>query len=127
MHKQIITQQAPAAIGPYAQAVMAQGQNLIFVSGQIPLNPITMKIETLDIKEQTKIVLKNLAEILKAAGTGPHAVVKTTIFLKDMKDFAIVNEEYEKFFCEYRPARACVEVARLPKDALVEIEAVAVS
>jgi 2-iminobutanoate/2-iminopropanoate deaminase len=126
MHKKISTDKAPAAVGPYSQAIIAQGQQLIFISGQIPLNPKTMKIESADVREQTKMVLKNLSSILDAAGIDSRAVAKTTVFLKDMNDFATVNEEYEKFFSDHKPARACVEVSRLPKDALVEIEAIAV-
>lgn len=126
MHKKISTDHAPKAVGPYSQAILAQGQNLLFVSGQIPLDAKTMQVSSADIREQTKMVLKNLAAILQAAGVSAQAVVKTTVYLKNMNDFAAMNEEYEQFFCEHRPARACVEVARLPRDVLVEIEATAV-
>jgi len=125
MHEKIFTDEAPLAVGPYSQAVKAKGQNMVFVSGQIPLNPSSMNIEGSDIKEQTRLVLKNLAAVLKAAGVGPHHVVKTTVYLKDMNDFATMNAEYSNFFSEHKPARACVEVARLPKDVLVEIDAIA--
>lgn len=126
MHKRIQTNDAPAAVGPYSQAIVAEGKSLIFISGQIPLDPVSMKIETTDVALQTKVVLKNLSSLLKASGVGPEHVVKTTIFIKDMNDYAAINAEYERFFSEHKPARACVEVARLPKDALVEIEAIAV-
>jgi 2-iminobutanoate/2-iminopropanoate deaminase len=126
MHKKISTDKAPAAVGPYAQAIVAQGANLVFVSGQIPLNPATMKIESDDVRAQTITVLKNLLAVLEASGAGLRSVVKTTVYLKSMNDFLVVNEEYEKFFAEHKPARACVEVARLPRDVLVEIDAIAV-
>lgn len=121
----ISTTDAPAAVGPYAQAIHARGSSLLFVSGQIPLNPVSMKIESQDIREQTKLVLKNLEAILTAANITCDAVVKTTVFLKDMNDFGAVNEEYAKFFGDHKPARACVEVARLPRDVRVEIDAIA--
>lgn len=126
MHKKIVTEEAPKAIGPYSQAIIATGTNLIFISGQIPLDPVSLQIEAKTIAEQTKRSLKNLQAILKAANASWHHVVKTTVFLKDMNDFLAMNAEYEKFFVEHKPARACVEVARLPRDALVEIEAIAV-
>ena len=126
MYKKIFTELAPKAVGPYSQAIVASGQSLIFVSGQIPLNPYTMTIESTDIREQARVVLKNLAAILSTSGAGPEHVTKTCIYLKSMNDFTAVNEEYEKFFSEHKPARVCVEVARLPKDALVEIDAIAV-
>lgn len=127
MHRKIHTDDAPSAVGPYSQAIVATGQNHIFVSGQIAFNKATMKIETSDVREQTKIVLANLFAILEEAGAGPNHVVRTTIFLKNMNDFSAVNEEYEQFFPEHKPARVCVEVARLPRDALVEIDAIAVA
>ncbi|MDK2799408.1 MAG: 2-iminobutanoate/2-iminopropanoate deaminase [Clostridiales bacterium] len=122
--KQIVnTDKAPAAIGPYAQANKIG--NLVFTSGQIPILPETGEIVQGDIKAQVKQVLDNLQEVLKAAGTNMDNVVKTTIFLKDMNDFAAVNEVYAQYFPQNYPARSTVQVAKLPKDAGVEIEAVA--
>ncbi|MFD1427963.1 2-iminobutanoate/2-iminopropanoate deaminase [Kroppenstedtia sanguinis] len=118
----IQTDRAPQAIGPYSQAVRTGG--FVFVSGQIPLTPEGEQV-TGDVEEQTRQVLTNLEEILVASGSGLEQVVKTTIFLKDMNHFQQVNEVYAQFFGEFRPARACVEVSRLPKDVSVEIEAVA--
>lgn len=126
MIKKIATDKAPRAVGPYSQAIVAKASNLVFVSGQIALDPLTMKIESTDVREQTKVVLRNLAFILQASGANPQAVVRTTVFLKSMGDYQAVNEEYERFFSEHQPARVCVEVARLPKDAMVEIDAIAV-
>lgn len=124
--KEIIkTDKAPQAIGPYSQAVKISGSNLLFVSGQIPLNPETMKIEGSNASEQCKIVMKNLGEILKEAGTEYSKVVKTTIYLADMNDFAAVNEVYGGYFKENPPARATVQVGRLPLDVKVEIDAIA--
>lgn len=126
MKKEIIsTDHAPAAIGPYSQAVEAGG--FLFISGQIPLNPDTGKMIDSDIRAATEQVLNNLAAVLVAAHLGYEDVVRTTVYVKDMNDFAAVNEVYAKVFGEYPPARACVEVSRLPKDALVEIDAIAVA
>ena len=119
----IKTTAAPKAIGPYSQAVTTG--NLVFCSGQIPLDPATMTLVGDNVAEQTAQVLKNLAEVLKAAGSGPDKVLKTTVFLKDMNDFVEMNNVYAKFFGDHKPARATVEVARLPKDVLVEIECTA--
>lgn len=119
----IKTPQAPEAIGPYSQAVTAG--DFIFCSGQIPLDPETMTVVGESPAEQTSQVLKNLSEVLKTAGSGLNNVLKTTVFLKDMNDFVEMNEIYSKFFGDHKPARATVEVARLPKDVLVEIECVA--
>ena len=119
----IATTQAPQAIGPYSQAVTAG--DLVFCSGQIPLDPVTMTLVGDTVAEQTSQVLKNLSEVLKAAGSGPGKVLKTTVFLKDMNDFVEMNEIYAKFFDGHKPARATVEVARLPKDVKVEIECTA--
>ena len=125
MTNQVIhTENAPAAIGPYSQAVKAG--NLLFVSGQVPFVPETMEIVEGDVKAQTAQSLKNLQAILKEAGADFSNVVKTTVFIKDMNEFAQINEVYAEYFGENKPARACVEVARLPKDVLLEIEAVAV-
>ena len=125
MTNQVIhTENAPAAIGPYSQAVKAG--NLLFVSGQVPFVPETMEIVEGDVKAQTAKSLKNLQAILKEAGADFSNVVKTTVFIKDMNEFAQINEVYAEYFGENKPARACVEVARLPKDVKVEIELIAV-
>jgi len=119
----ISTAAAPAAIGPYSQAIRTG--NLVFVSGQIPLDPATGQLLGGDIRAQTRQVLKNLAAILEAAGSGLARVVKTTVYLRDLGEFAAMNEVYAEFFSEQPPARATVQVARLPRDAAVEIELVA--
>ena len=121
--KIITTEQAPAVIGPYSQA--NQFANLVFTSGQIPLIPSTMEIVEGGITEQTEQVMKNLMAVLDAANASASTVIKTTCFIKDMNDFAAFNEVYGQYFCETAPARCCVEVARLPKDVLVEVEAIA--
>ncbi|MBU5675902.1 RidA family protein [Alkaliphilus sp. MSJ-5] len=122
MKKLIFTQEAPAAIGPYSQAIEANG--MIYTSGQLPIDPITGEMPE-DVEEQAEQSLKNVFAILKEAGVDSSKVVKTTVFIKDMSDFPRINKVYERFFTESYPARSCVEVARLPKDALVEIEVVA--
>jgi 2-iminobutanoate/2-iminopropanoate deaminase len=123
MSRSIIkTVNAPEAIGPYSQAVK-QG-NLLFVSGQLPIDPATGKI-TGDIKEQTRQSLENLKSILLASGTSPVNVLKTTVFLKNMDDFAVMNGVYQEYFPQNAPARSTVEVSRIPRGALVEIEAIA--
>lgn len=124
MREAIVTKQAPAAIGPYSQAIKANG--FIFASGQIPIDPASGNITNGDVAVQTERVLTNVAEILKAAGSGMDRVVKTTVFLKNMSEFAAMNEVYARFFPAPPPARSTVEVARLPKDVLVEIEVIAV-
>ena len=122
--KQVIhTDSAPAAIGPYSQAI--QIGDLLFVSGQVPIDPSTGAIVEGDIKAQAQQSLNNLKAILNAAGTNMGAVVKTTVFLADMNDFAAMNEVYAQFFQEPFPARSAVQGGRLPKDAKVEIEAIA--
>ena len=122
--KQVIhTDKAPAAIGPYSQAIQI-GQ-LLFTSGQVPIDPETGAIVEGGIQEQARQSLNNIKAILNAAGTNMGAVVKTTVFLQDMNDFAAMNEVYAQFFQEPSPARSAVQVARLPKDVLVEIEAIA--
>lgn len=124
MKKTIIqTTEAPAAIGPYSQAVLAG--NLLFVSGQIPLNPQTGNLETRGIEEETHQVMKNIAAILQQANAGFEQVVKTTIFLKNMNDFTQVNNVYASYFSANFPARETVEVARLPKDVNIEISVIA--
>ncbi len=120
--KTIETKNAPAAIGPYAQAIVANG--LIYTSGQIPVNPATGVIEAADITPQARQAIRNLAAVLEAAGSGLDKVVKTTCFLTDINDFALFNEIYAELF-PGKPARSCVEVSKLPKGALVEIEAIA--
>ena len=119
----ISTKNAPGAIGPYSQAIQ-MGQS-VFVSGQLPVNPQTGEIPE-DIKGQTKQSLNNVKEILKEAGASLEDVVKVTVFLKDLANFSKVNETYGEFFTENYPARCCVEISRLPKDAGVEIEVMAV-
>ena len=120
----IATDRAPHAIGPYSQAVRAG--NLVFASGQIPIDPATGEFVAGGIAEQTEQVLRNLTAVFEAAGTGLDQVVKTTVFLANMDDFAVMNEVYGRFFGGEPPARATVEAARLPRDARVEIEAIAV-
>ncbi len=120
----VSTKNAPFAIGPYSQGIVAG--NLVFTAGQIAINPSTGEIEGNDIRAQTKQVLGNLKAILEAAGSNLSNVVKTTVYLKDMNDFTAMNEEYARFFAAQPPARSTVEVARLPKDVRVEIEAVGV-
>jgi 2-iminobutanoate/2-iminopropanoate deaminase len=123
MKSAVSSPDAPKAIGPYSQAVRA-GQ-LLFVSGQVPLDPATGQIVSGDIAAQTRRVFDNLAAVLKAGGRSFADVVRTTVFLADMNDFAVVNEVYGQYFTEPYPARATVQVARLPKDARVEIDLIA--
>ena len=120
--EKIFTQQAPAAIGPYSQAVRTG--NLVYTSGQIPIDPATGAIESADITGQTEQVMKNLRAVLEAAGSSPDRAVKTLCFLKNMDDFAAFNEVYARYFTG-KPARSCVAVAALPKGALVEVEVIA--
>ena len=127
MSKKIQTPNAPAAIGPYSQAVQAGGT--IYVSGQLPINPATGEFAGADIRAQARQSLDNVKAIVEAAGLKVGDIVKTTVFVKDLNDFATVNATYEAFFTEHNatfPARSCVEVARLPKDVKIEIEAIAV-
>jgi 2-iminobutanoate/2-iminopropanoate deaminase len=119
----IATKDAPQAIGPYSQAIKAAGW--VFVSGQVAIDPATTNVISGGIAEQTERVLRNLQAILQAAGTGLENVVKTTVYLKNMSEFAAMNEVYGKFWKSSPPARATVEVARLPKDVLVEIDVIA--
>jgi 2-iminobutanoate/2-iminopropanoate deaminase len=125
MREAVATAKAPEAIGPYSQAIKANG--LVFSSGQIPVDPATGRIVDGDVAVQTERVLKNLEEILTAAGSSLERVVKTTVFLEDMADFAAMNAVYARFFSKEPPARSTVEAARLPKDVLVEIEAIALA
>jgi 2-iminobutanoate/2-iminopropanoate deaminase len=119
----VSTASAPQAIGPYSQAIRHGG--MVFCSGQIPLDPQTMKVSAVGIEAQTEQVLKNLAAVLKAAGSDLSKVVKTTVFLKNFDDFKAMNTVYERAFGGHGPARSTVEVARLPLDVLVEIECIA--
>lgn len=119
----VSTTSAPAAIGPYSQATKIG--NFVFTSGQIPLDPATGQVVAGTVEEQTRLVLTNLTAVLEAAGSSLDKVVKTTVFIKNMNDFAAINAVYATFFQNEPPARSCVEVARLPKDVLVEIEAIA--
>ena len=123
MKKIISTDKAPAAIGPYSQAIEVNG--MIYTSGVIPVNPLTGEIPE-GIEAQADQAIGNLAAFLGEAGTSVENVIKTTVFIKEMDDFAKVNAVYAKYFTENCPARSCVEVARLPKDVLIEIEAIAV-
>jgi 2-iminobutanoate/2-iminopropanoate deaminase len=124
MLKEIIsTDKAPAAIGPYSQAVRAGG--FLFLSGQIPLDPATMAVVPGSVSDQAERVMKNIKGVLESQGLDMSDVVKATVFIKDMNDFAAVNEVYAKYFPKDAPARSCVEVCRLPKDVLVEMEAIA--
>ncbi len=126
MKKIVQTDLAPQAIGPYSQAVKVTGTETIYVSGNIPLDPKTMELVGNTAAEQCKQVMENLGEVLKAGSAKYSDVVKTTIYLSDMNDFAAVNEVYASYFSDNPPARATVEVSRLPKDVKVEIDAVAV-
>jgi 2-iminobutanoate/2-iminopropanoate deaminase len=125
MREVIATDDGPKAIGPYSQAIKAKG--LVFLSGQIALDPATQQIISGDVAAQTDRVLQNLAGILKASGSSLEQVVKTTVFLKNMSDFAAMNEVYGRHFAQAPPARSTVEVARLPKDVLVEIDVIALA
>jgi len=123
MSKAVKTDKAPAAICPYSQAI--DTGTFIYTSGQIPVNPSTGEVVDGGIEQQTAQVLENLKNVLEAAGSSLSKVIKTTVFIKDMNNFSTMNEVYKSYFTEPYPARSCVEVARLPKDVLVEIEAVA--
>jgi 2-iminobutanoate/2-iminopropanoate deaminase len=125
MRQVIATDRGPKAIGPYSQAIKANG--LVFLSGQIPLDPATQQLISGDVAAQTERVLQNISGILDAAGTSLSRVVKTTVFLKSMDDFAAMNEVYGRQFSAEPPARSTVEVARLPKDVLVEIDVIALA
>jgi len=125
MRDLIRTQDAPQAIGPYSQAIRANG--FVFVSGQVAIDPSNQQVIAGDIAAQTDRVLKNLSAILKAAGTDLKKIVRATVFLKNMNDFAAMNEVYGKYFTVVPPARSTVEVTRLPKDVLVEIDVIAIA
>ncbi len=123
MREIVATEHGPKAIGPYSQAVKANG--FVFTAGQVALDPATGSMVGTEIKAQTERVMENLKGIVEAAGSSLHKVVKTTVFLKDMNDFAAMNEIYARYFAAAPPARSTVEVSRLPRDARVEIEVVA--
>ena len=125
MREVIATDQAPQAIGPYSQAIRAQG--LIFTSGQIAIDPASAQIVAGDVSAQTDRVLKNLSAILQASGSTLEKVLRCTVFLKNMGDFAAMNEVYGRYFQQEPPARSTVEVARLPKDVLIEIDVIALA
>ncbi len=119
----ISTEKAPKALGPYSQAIKVNG--FIFCSGQIPIDPSVNAVVATTIEDQTRQSITNLKNVLECAGSGLHKVVKTTVFISDMNDFAALNGVYAEMFGETKPARSCVQVARLPKDVKVEIEAIA--
>jgi 2-iminobutanoate/2-iminopropanoate deaminase len=125
MREVIATNQAPQAIGPYSQAIKAAG--LVFTSGQVALDPATQQVITGDIAAQTDRVMKNLSGLLQASGSSLEKVLRCTVFLKNMGDFAAMNEVYGRYFSKAPPARSTVEVARLPKDVLVEIDVIALA
>ncbi len=125
MRDVIATKDAPQAIGPYSQAIRANG--FVFVSGQVAIDPSTQQVISGDVAAQTDRVLKNLSAILRTAGSGLEKVVRSTVFLKNMGDFAAMNEIYGRYFSTAPPARSTVEVARLPKDVLVEIDVIALA
>lgn len=125
MREVIATAEAPQAIGPYSQAIRAQG--LIFASGQVAIDPATQQVISGDVSAQTDRVLRNLASILRASGSTLEKVLRCTVFLKNMGDFAAMNEVYGRYFKQAPPARSTVEVARLPKDVLVEIDVIALA
>ena len=120
----ISTQKAPAALGPYSQAVLVNG--MLFTSGVIPIDPETNTLVQGDVEAQARQAIGNLKNLIEASGSSMEKVVKTTVFIKDMNDFGKINDIYKEFFTSDFPARSCVEVARLPKDVLIEIEAIAV-
>ena len=124
MKEVVLTARGPKPIGPYSQAIKSNG--FVFVSGQIALDPLTGEFAGKDVRQQTERVLENLKVILEASGSSLKNVVKTTVFLKDMNDFPAMNEAYGKYFSANPPARSTVQAARLPKDALVEIDVIAV-
>ena len=122
--KPVSTNKAPSAIGPYSQGIIAKG-TAVFISGQIPIDPATGSVAGSSIEAQARQSLNNLKAVLKAAGAGLENVVKTTVFLTDINDFAVMNAIYAEFFTENHPARSAVQVAKLPKDVKIEIEAIA--
>jgi 2-iminobutanoate/2-iminopropanoate deaminase len=125
MRDVIATEQAPKAIGPYSQAIRAAG--FVFTSGQVAIDPATQQVIAGDVAAQTERVMKNLTALLEASGSSLQKVVRSTVFLKNMGDFAAMNEVYGRYFTQTPPARSTVEVARLPKDVLVEIDVIALA
>ena len=125
MIETIATESAPRALGPYSQAIRANG--FVFCSGQIPIDPATGAVVATTVEDQTRQAITNLRQVLEAAGSGLGKVVETTVFISDMNDFAAVNGVYAELFGDAKPARSCVQVARLPKDVKIEIEAIAVA
>ena len=123
----VMTDKAPAPVGPYSQAVVADSSGLVFLAGQIALNPATGELVKSGIRDETRRVLANIKAVLEKAGTTLARVVKTTVFIADMNDFGAMNEVYAEFFPESPPARSCVEVSKLPKGVSVEIEVVALA
>ncbi|WP_297888313.1 RidA family protein [Sulfurihydrogenibium sp.] len=121
--QEIYTEKAPKPIGPYSQAI--KYENFIFISGQIAIDPVSNEFVNGDVATQTKVIMENIKAILEESGLNMNHVIKTTIYLKNLEDFPIVNQVYGEYFKEHKPARATVEVSRLPKDALVEIEVIA--
>lgn len=125
MYERVATEKAPKALGPYSQAIKAGG--FVWCSGQIPIDPAANAVTAATIEDQTRQAITNLRHVLEAAGTGLDKVVKTTVFISDMNDFAALNAVYAEMFGETKPARSCVQAARLPKDVKLEIEAIAVA
>ena len=123
----VFTDNAPAPVGPYSQAVAAESSGLVFLAGQIAINPATGELVKSGISDETRRVLKNIKAVLEKAGTSLDRVVKTTVFISDINDFGEMNKVYAEFFPENPPARSCVEVSKLPKDVSVEIEAIALA
>ena len=123
MKNVVITDRGPKPIGPYSQAIKANG--FVYLSGQVALDPKTGEMAGADIRQQTERVFENIKGILEAAGANLHHVVKTTVFLKDLNDFSVMNEVYARYFAAAPPARSTVQVSRLPKDALLEVEVIA--
>ncbi|MEZ8125787.1 RidA family protein [Vibrio splendidus] len=119
----VFSTQAPAAVGPFSQAIKSNG--MLYLSGQLPLDPETMKFSTSNVTGQAEQIFRNISSVIAEAGCEKESIVKTTVFLSDMNNFAEFNAAYSEFFGEHKPARSCVEVARLPLDALVEIELIA--
>ncbi|MEZ8694779.1 RidA family protein [Vibrio splendidus] len=119
----VFSTQAPAAVGPFSQAIKSNG--MLYLSGQLPLDPETMKFSASNVTGQAEQIFRNISSVIAEAGCEKESIVKTTVFLSDMNDFAEFNAAYSEFFGEHKPARSCVEVARLPLDALVEIELIA--
>ena len=119
----VFSTQAPAAVGPFSQAIKSNG--MLYLSGQLPLDPETMKFSASNVTGQAKQIFRNISSVIAESGCKKESIVKTTVFLSDMNNFAEFNAAYSEFFGEHKPARSCVEVARLPLDALVEIELIA--